>query len=338
MMSGAPSSSNTSSSKNNNGRGRGGGGRGGRGGNSGARGGRGGGGGRGARGNEASNASSGTEKSNNKQDRKQGKRAKQVAAMEKKGHEEDSYFRKCQKEAISYNANHNMLAGTAPGAKNQQELFGTQGSQGINFKNYDAIKVEVTHPTLPQAADVIMKSFGDLKLTPQLARNIALMNYTHPTPIQRHAIPLGLNGEDLMCCAQTGSGKTCAFLLPIVAALTSPSPMDMDTSNDDNGSNTKGRLQPAKPLCVVLAPTRELASQIELEAQKLTHMLSTVQPVCVYGGASARSQLRDLAWASSSNLSLIVVATPGRLTDFVDRAIVSLSSVKYLCLDEVRIL
>lgn len=83
-----------------------------------------------------------------------------------------------------------------------------------------------------------------------------------------------------------------------------------------------------------MAPTRELASQIELEAQKLTHKIPSVRPVCVYGGANARPQLRNLAFGSSSSNSLIVVATPGRLTDFVDRSIVSLDSVQFLVLDE----
>jgi ATP-dependent RNA helicase DDX3X len=81
-------------------------------------------------------------------------------------------------------------------------------------------------------------------------------------------------------------------------------------------------------------PTRELASQIELEAEKLTHGISTIQPVVVYGGANAKAQLKELAIASGSGNDLIVVATPGRLTDFVDRNLVCLSDVKYLVLDE----
>lgn len=85
---------------------------------------------------------------------------------------------------------------------------------------------------------------------------------------------------------------------------------------------------------MVLAPTRELASQIELEAQKLTYGMPSVTTVVVYGGATARPQLQALANASVSTTALIVVATPGRLTDFCDRNIVSLSNVQFLILDE----
>jgi ATP-dependent RNA helicase DDX3X len=83
-----------------------------------------------------------------------------------------------------------------------------------------------------------------------------------------------------------------------------------------------------------MAPTRELASQIELEAEKLCFNNPELQPVAVYGGASQRKQLRDLAFAGSNESAAIVVATPGRLTDFVDRNLVSLQAVQYLILDE----
>jgi ATP-dependent RNA helicase DDX3X len=139
-----------------------------------------------------------------------------------------------------------------------------------------------------------------------------------------------MSGEDLMCCAQTGSGKTCAFLLPVCAALASNS----NTTSTTTFNETLDTLQPAKPRCVVLAPTRELASQIELEAQKLTFQIPSVTPVVVYGGAPSRPQLKELAFACSNKNALIVVATPGRLTDFVDREIISLSHVQFLVLDE----
>ena len=143
------------------------------------------------------------------------------------------------------------------------------------------------------------------------------MNYERPTPIQKHAMPLALLGHDLMCCAQTGSGKTCAFLLPICSALGNEGPAPAANV----GASTL-------PRCVVMAPTRELASQIHLEAQKLCNR-SGLRPVVVYGGADQRKQIRELAFGVD-----IIVATPGRLTDFVDRAIVSLSSVAFLVLDE----
>jgi superfamily II DNA/RNA helicase len=95
------------------------------------------------------------------------------------------------------------------------------------------------------------------------------------------------------------------------------------------------QLEPAKPIGIILAPTRELAMQIELESEKLTHAMPSLQPVVVYGGANAKAQLKELAFAASNDDNhLIVVATPGRLTDFVDRNLVSLSNVQYLVLDE----
>lgn len=170
-----------------------------------------------------------------------------------------------------------------------------------------------------------------------LHANVGRMNYDQPTPIQRYSVPLASAGEDLMCCAQTGSGKTCAFLLPVISAMT----RSADRWGGGNGAGEWGGEvgDPASPACVVLAPTRELALQIELEAQKLTYVPDgnnvPVDTVCVYGGAKARGQLEQLAVASRRpGATLLVVATPGRLTDFVERNLVSLNDVAFLVLDE----
>ena len=273
------------------------------------------GGGRGGRGRDDARSS--------KQDRKGIRRAKQLETMEKKAAEEDRYFRQCQKEAS---------LGKKQNLDSKEDLFGKQGSQGINFAKYDAIKVEVKPPSDGDTLPPAMTSFQDLTtaLPPQLQKNIELMNYKIPTPIQKHAIPLAMQKHDLMCCAQTGSGKTCAFLLPVCASLTSASVPSLDLESH--------HMQPATPLCVVLAPTRELALQIQLEARKLTYSMShDIASVCVYGGANPRSQLKELATYcnnKASNAALVVVATPGRLTDFVDRSIISLAHVQYLILDE----
>ena len=136
------------------------------------------------------------------------------------------------------------------------------------------------------------------------------MRYQHPTPIQSHAVPVALAGSDLMCCAQTGSGKTCAFLLPVVSSLAA-------------GRSRQQQFQgiASCPAALVLAPTRELALQIEVEAQKLTNRSPIISGV-VYGGASARGQLTRLAQGVD-----ILCATPGRLQEFVDRGVVGLSKV-----------
>lgn len=320
-------------------------GRGGRGGasrgRSGGRGrGRGGRGGGGNNNNNNNNNDGGRPQNNklNKQDRKAFRRQKQLDTMAKKAQAEDDYFRECQREAQKQSKDGKRKGSTAKkddtNKEREAELFAQQIVKGINFDKYNDIKVEVKVGKNANANVKTMDDFSNLQhLDVQLMKNIRLMKYTHPTPIQKNAIPLAMDGEDLMCCAQTGSGKTCAFLLPVVAATVRQQQQKQNEKNvsNDNNNNT---MEPAKPVCVVLAPTRELASQIELEAQKLTHAIPSVQPVCVYGGANARPQLKELAVASGSHNDLVVVATPGRLTDFVDRNLISLCDVRFLVLDE----
>jgi ATP-dependent RNA helicase DDX3X len=147
--------------------------------------------------------------------------------------------------------------------------------------------------------------------------NIKEAGYSKPTPIQRHSLPIVMGGRDLMGCAQTGSGKTAAFLLPILALLLKQG------VGRDRPSGYK-----AYPQALILAPTRELACQIQDEAKKFgfrTGIKSTV----VYGGAPMNSQL----WELKSGCDLLV-ATPGRLVDIIERGNVSLSRIRFLVLDE----
>ena len=249
------------------------------------------------------------DKADKKKERKAGKRANQLAALEKKMAGEKQYFEECLN--ASRRGNH-----AAPKAAEQQ-LFSKQGAQGINFSNYDNIPVEVKMPRGAAAFDPI-SDFEELALPAFLARNLSLMRYQKPTPIQRYAVTTAAAGHDLMCCAQTGSGKTAAFLVPVCSRL-GPIPRQ-------NNSNV--RQTSAVPRCIIMAPTRELASQIELEAQKLTNA-SPLRSVAVYGGADQKKQIKELAMGVD-----IIVATPGRLTDFCDRKIVSLASTEFLILDE----
>jgi ATP-dependent RNA helicase DDX3X len=242
--------------------------------------------------------------------KKANKRQLQLDAMKKKADDEDRYFRQCQKEAAK--------SQNRPSLPTEEELFGKQGAQGINFGKYNDIKVEVRRADGAKSPG--FDNFDSLSLDARLRSNVTRMNYSAPTPIQKHSIPLALDGDDLMCCAQTGSGKTCAFLLPVVSKLIA----DTRAPGKPNGN------APATPRCVVMAPTRELAIQIELEAQKLCFSIPVVRTVTVYGGANPRSQLKALAYGGDD----ICVATPGRLTDFVDRNIVSLAQVQFLILDE----
>jgi ATP-dependent RNA helicase DDX3X len=275
--------------------------------------------------------------------RKEGRRSKQLAAEAARDRAEDEYFQRCQAEAIKSCEVQRIAAGLSGLAADAHEkaLFAQQGSQGIQFDKYSEIKVETSGPGADSAPPLI--DFTSVRALPAfLTRNIQLMGYVTPTPIQKHAVPLGLAGCDLMCCAQvqstrvfhassphlrsgsmfggvqTGSGKTAAFLIPVCASLSAASA----------GATTVGTAGAAKPRAVVMAPTRELASQIELEAQKLANR-SALRPVVVYGGADQRAQAKALALGAD-----IIVATPGRLNDFVERGIVDLRRVVFLVLDE----
>ena len=240
--------------------------------------------------------------------------------MEKKANAEDAYFRSCQREAAAGQTNKSNKNVNKKQLKEREvALFGKQGAQGINFSKYDNIKVEVKSGTSTNnnTKEMTFTDYAQLQLpSKQLQNNIKLMNYKKSTPIQRHAVPLGINGHDLMCCAQTGSGKTCAFLLPVVVNLVgndinNGKKSQQQIKNGNKNNQQQQQHEPVSPKCIILAPTRELASQIELEAQKLCFNMNKVQTVAVYGGASQQKQLRELAFAGVSG-SVVIVATPGR--------------------------
>lgn len=145
-----------------------------------------------------------------------------------------------------------------------------------------------------------------------LLRNINLC-YQKPTPIQKHALPLQQAGRDLMCCAQTGSGKTAAFLIHIVSRLAAET--DPAWKGEDAGA--------IAPRALILAPTRELVIQIYGETLKFINR-STIKAVQIYGGAQVKPQLLALTYGCD-----IVVATPGRLIDFLDRKVLSVSGTHF---------
>lgn len=192
---------------------------------------------------------------------------------------------------------------------------------GINFDKYDDIPVEVTSVD-NEACPPHLTQFTDMtELFPQIQSNIAQAKYTRPTPVQKYALPIVITGADLMACAQTGSGKTCAFLVPLLNNMLNTAPPPAPAPGD-------GRRRRATPLTLVLAPTRELASQIYDEARKFSYR-TPIRSAVVYGGADIVPQLRDLEHGAD-----LLVATPGRLLDMIDRARVTLEYVRFLVLDE----
>ncbi|KAH9312867.1 hypothetical protein KI387_027902 [Taxus chinensis] len=198
------------------------------------------------------------------------------------------------------------------GSKLNSTLF-DQENTGINFEAYEDIPVETSGENVPPPVN----TFAEIDLGDALNLNIRRCKYVKPTPVQRYAIPISLAGRDLMACAQTGSGKTAAFCFPIIAAIMR--------------SNVPSRPRSGRssfPLALILSPTRELSMQIYEEAKKFAFQ-SGIKVVVVYGGAPISQQLRELERGVD-----ILVATPGRLSDLLERRRVSLSMVKHLALDE----
>uniref|UniRef100_A0A8C8EM70 RNA helicase n=1 Tax=Oncorhynchus tshawytscha TaxID=74940 RepID=A0A8C8EM70_ONCTS len=206
----------------------------------------------------------------------------------------------------------------------EQELF-AGGNTGINFDNYDDIPVEATGQNCPHHID----SFQDVEMGEIIMSNIALTRYTRPTPVQKYAIPIIKNKRDLMACAQTGSGKTAAFLLPVLSQIYTEGPGEALAAQKSGGQdNGKYGRRKQYPLALVLAPTRELALQIYEEARKFAYR-SRVRPCVVYGGADIGQQIRDLERGCH-----LLVATPGRLVDMMERGKIGLDYCNYLVLDE----
>jgi len=202
--------------------------------------------------------------------------------------------------------------------RTEAELFAT-GNTGINFDKYEDIPVEATGEDCPAN----ITAFDDLSMTPIIQSNIQLARYTRPTPVQKYAIPIIMAGRDVMACAQTGSGKTAAFLVPILNSVFIRGPSLFSFK-----PTTYGRRSKQYPVALVLAPTRELATQIYIEARKFAYR-SRVRPCVVYGGAPIEEQLRDLDRGCH-----LLVATPGRLTDMLKRDRVGLDNCRFLVLDE----
>ncbi|GJQ09661.1 hypothetical protein GpartN1_g1452.t1 [Galdieria partita] len=191
---------------------------------------------------------------------------------------------------------------------------------GINFDHYDDIPVEISGSDCP---DEIL-SFDESNLHSRILTNVRLSKYLKPTPVQKNAIPVILNGRDMMACAQTGSGKTAAFLLPTIHnMLKMGGPLPVPEQALDRGYS---KIQ--FPTTLVLAPTRELAMQIYQEARKFCYCTGII-PCVIYGGINIRLQFESVAKGCD-----ILVATPGRLVDMIERGKISLSNIKFLILDE----
>ncbi|XP_024919347.1 DEAD-box helicase 3 X-linked a isoform X4 [Cynoglossus semilaevis] len=213
---------------------------------------------------------------------------------------------------------------TPANERQERELF-SGSNTGINFEKYDDIPVEATGNNCPPH----IESFHDVDMGEIIMGNINLTRYTRPTPVQKYAIPIIKAKRDLMACAQTGSGKTAAFLLPVLSQIYTEGPGDaLQAAKSSGQENGRYGRRKQYPISLVLAPTRELALQIYDEARKFAYR-SHVRPCVVYGGADIGQQIRDLERGCH-----VLVATPGRLVDMMERGKIGLDYCNYLVLDE----
>jgi ATP-dependent RNA helicase RhlE len=162
--------------------------------------------------------------------------------------------------------------------------------------------------------------FNELRLAEPIVRAVTAEGYTTPTPIQTMAIPEVLAGNDVLGCAQTGTGKTAAFALPILQRLA--------TSTAGVSTRNRNGLRGGRPRVLVLCPTRELASQI-FESFCAYGRNLALRYTVVFGGVSQAGQVRDLRTGID-----VLVATPGRLLDLIGQGLIDLSAIEVLVLDE----
>ena len=200
----------------------------------------------------------------------------------------------------------------APKETDVEDLWAGQISSGINFAKYDHIPVKVVGENKPKP----IADFPSSGLATPVLQNVLRAKYSVPTPVQKYGVPIILAKRDLMACAQTGSGKTAAFLLPILHRIV------------ETKAPSGAGLAAQAPQAVIITPTRELAIQISEEARKFASGTGAMTAI-LYGGTSTQFQRGQLARGCN-----ILVATPGRLLDFAERGHVSFGAVQFLVLDE----
>ncbi|XP_048227048.1 ATP-dependent RNA helicase DBP2 isoform X2 [Ricinus communis] len=175
------------------------------------------------------------------------------------------------------------------------------------------LNIEVTVASGSPPAPAPIESFEDMCLNQNIMKDIAYHGYTRPTPIQVQAMTVSLSGRDLLACAETGSGKTAAFTIPMIQHCLAQSPIRRGDG----------------PLALVLAPTRELAQQIEKEVKCFSRSLDSFRTAIVVGGTNIADQRSELRAGVD-----IMVATPGRFIDHLQQGNTSLSRISFIVLDE----
>ena len=181
----------------------------------------------------------------------------------------------------------------------------------------DAAEAELAEAGAEEAAEAAGVRFADLGLAPEVMEAVVHEGFEQPTPIQERAIPVVLSGRDMIGQAQTGTGKTAAFALPILSRLVS------------GHKRTKYDSRERAIFALVLEPTRELALQVAESFSRFAHFIEDFRVVPIYGGASYEAQLKSLKRGVQ-----VVVATPGRLMDLMERGRLDFSAVEHVVIDE----
>ncbi|XXH05716.1 PHO85 cyclin-5 [Hypoxylon texense] len=209
-------------------------------------------------------------------------------------------------------------------------LFGPpelrRGAAGLDISKIEEIRVY-------QEGNVRIEpifKFQDAGLHPAMLKNVEMSGYTTPTPIQKYCIPAISMGHDLIAIAQTGSGKTAAYLIPILnhlmgkakkLAAPRPAPHEFESG--------AAQLVRAEPLVMVVCPTRELAIQIFDQARKFCYR-TMLRPAVIYGGGPMYEQMQQIGRGCD-----LLIGTPGRLIDFIQRPhLLTLRRLKYMVIDE----
>eukprot|EP00944_MAST-04C_sp_MAST-4C-sp1_P010349 g10349.t1 len=188
--------------------------------------------------------------------------------------------------------------------------------QDMVGRDWRALREEYEIYTRGKNASNPLRGWADIKIPQELMKGINIARYMQPTPIQRQCVPLGLDERDVMGIAATGSGKTAAFLIPLLNSILGQPDAVLDKCSEEG------------PLALILAPTRELVQQINSECKKLAQF-TNIRALSVVGGQSIDQQATSIR-----NGVHLISATPGRLVDLIENSYLVLQQCYYLVLDE----
>lgn len=217
-------------------------------------------------------------------------------------------------ESDVYNSN-TALTSTALRESNKTQHWTAKERSQMKERDWRIFKEDFNIQIKGTSCANPIRSWSEANFPTIILSVIAKSGYSEPTSIQKATIPIALDGRDIIGVAETGSGKTASFVLPMLVHIAKLPPMSEHNCNDG-------------PYALILAPTRELAQQIELETRKFASVLN-ITAVSIVGGHSIEEQSFNLR-----NGAEVIIATPGRLLDCLERHVLVLSQCRYVVMDE----